>query len=190
MIVTLTLLDQVGVKYGRMLSDLGGGHARRIMARAMTYETKKAFTVVKRTLRTQTSAPMGAILAAIKIKPASVGSLEAGILGRGPYLKIGLFKAKQGKSGSSATVWGKRQSFPSSFGAPGGPRREDPALAAAFGGNPMVRLGSTKYPINALYGPNIAKELVKDAVPPAFFAVYANVPDRVVKEIAAVLRGF
>lgn len=192
MILSVTLLDQIGVRYGRMLSALGKGTARKIMGRALNYEGKKAMTVVKRVLRKQTSAPSGAINAALREKRAGVmgGALEYGILGRGPYLKIGLFKPRQGARGASAVVWGKGQSFPSAFGAPGGPRREDPTLAGIFGGNPMVRLGASKYPINALYGPNIAKELVRDATPPAFFAVFAGVPDRVAKEIAAVLRGF
>jgi hypothetical protein len=170
--------------YGAQLRALGEHKAKQVMARAMNYEGRKAFTAVKRALRVQTSIKYSAINQSVKFMKSSArgATLETAIVGRGNYLTLKYFSPKQLKSGVSAKVWGKRQRFKGAFGAPGSP------AAAKLHGTPHKRIGKKRFPIKPLYGPNLAIEMVRDNPPKVFLVSSEQIAARIAAEIAAVLR--
>lgn len=186
--VIVNPLDQIAERYGEKLLQLGGPLARRVMVRALNHEGRKAYTQVKRALRAQTSIPTTIIASGTRFRNAAAkgDALETAIEGRGKHLSLKLFAPRQFSYGAAATVWGKRQRFKSAFGAPG----DNPALVAALGGHVFHRMSAARLPIEKLWGPNIATEMVRDKSREAFLAASSQIPDRVAKEIAAVLRGY
>jgi hypothetical protein len=187
-VIIINPLDHIAQRYGEQLLQLGGPKARLVMARALNYEGRKAHSEVKRTLRGQTSIPSGLIAACTRFRNASAkgGALETSIDARGNHLSMKLFRPRQFAYGAAATVWGKRQRFRSAFGAPG----DNPAVVGALRGHVFHRVSSARLPIQKLWGPNLAIEMVKDQSRETFLAASARIPDRVAKEIAAVLRGY
>jgi hypothetical protein len=186
--IVIQPLDQVMASYGKALARLSGAEAHKVMARAINYEGKKAFTVVKRALAKQTSIPRDLINAGTRFKPAGVAAgnaLEAAIIGTGRELPLSKFGARQFKAGVRAKVWGKLETFRGQFMGP-----RPGVIAAKLKGRTWVRRSKARLPIKQTYGPSIPKELVKDQTAATFQAAVPSIVDRVGKEIAAVLRGF
>lgn len=181
-------LDGILKRYGDQLTGMGQGKARRVMGRAVNYEGARMFTQVKRSLRQQTSIPTAIIAKGTKTIKASTGgagAIEFTIVGTGKPLSLKLFTPRQFGPGTKATVWGHRQLFPHAFM---GPRPGQ--IASSLGGNVFVRSGRRRLPIEMMFGPGIANELVKDQAAQSFYTSLPRILDRVGKEIAAILRGF
>ncbi|RWX72565.1 hypothetical protein [Mesorhizobium sp. M2A.F.Ca.ET.039.01.1.1] len=181
-------LDDILARYGSALEGLGKGKATRVMGRALNYEGQRAFVQVKRALRKQTSIPTAMINRGTKTVKASTkagGALQFAIVGTGRPLPLKVFGPRQFGAGTKATVWGRRQLFPGAFM---GPRPGE--IAPRLGGQVFHRDGKSRLPIEMLYGPGIANELVKDESAQSFYEALPRILDRVGKEIATVLRGF
>jgi len=187
-------LDDIMKRYGNALGALGEGKATRVMARALNYEGQRAFIQVKRTLRKQTSIPSEVINKGVRTQKAStkVGSaLEFAIIGSGRPMSLKYFQPRQFAAGTKATVWGRRQLFPGGFMGP-----RPGVLAPKLNGNVFHRtsaqtwIGGKRTPIERLFGPGIANELIKDQSAQAFYSALPRIVERAGKEIAAVLRGF
>jgi hypothetical protein len=188
-VITIRALDGILKRYGNQLKSLGQKQAVKVMARALNYEGRRVYTLIKREVAKQSSIPYGQVSAGTKFKSSSTAmssSLTASITAVGSYLTLPPFKPRQLKSGVSATVWHKRQRYKRSFGAPG----DKPGVVAALGGIPYHRAGKARLPIKPLFGANIAVELVRDAPPQIFQAAQSFIVARIEKEIAAVLRGY
>ena len=181
-------MDQIAALYGAQLAGMKPAKASRIMGRALNYEGQRAFVAVKRVLRQQTSIPAGHVNRAMRTARASTtgGAIQFAIIGRGSELSLKLFKPRQFKAGTKATVWGKRQTYPGSFMGP-----RPGVLGGKLRGHVFVREGSkARLPIKRMSGPSIPKEMVKGQSREAFEGSMPRVVDRVGREIAAVLRGF
>ncbi|MEE9923994.1 MAG: hypothetical protein PBV01_11600 [Brucella anthropi] len=180
-------LDSILERYGDQLTSLGSGKARKVMTRSLNYEGQRAYVQVKRALRIQTSIPSPVINKGVKTRRASMkgDALEFSIIGSGRPLSLKYFKPRQFRVGSKATVWGRRQTFPGAFMGP-----RPGVLAPKLNGNVFHRTGSGRFPIERLFGPGIANELVRDQSAQTFYGSMPRIIDRVGKEIAAVLRGF
>jgi hypothetical protein len=182
--VVLRPLDMIMARYGQQLRELGADKSRKIMARALNYEGRKSFTLVKRAIRDQSSVSYEAINKGTKFMGTSTGAsaaMRTVIDADGEYLVLKYFKPRQIRMGVSATVWGKRQRYKGAFGAPGG----RPELST-----PFHRLSRKRYPIKPLFGANLAVEMVKDTPPAIHAGSVPRIADRIEKEIAAVLRGY
>ena len=188
-VVKLRMLDDILARYGNQLASLGQKQAVKVMARALNYEGRKVYTLIKRGIARQSSIPYGMVNAATKFRSAatvSSSNLTASIVASAGYPTLKPFKARQTAAGSSATVRQKRITYRSSFGAPG----DRPKVTARLGGIPHMRVGKSRLPIKTLYGPNVADELMRDAPPKLFEAAKAAIIARVEKEIKAILRGY
>lgn len=187
-VIAITPLDRIRERWGQDLDKLANpAVAHKVMARAVNYEGRKAFTRVKRALVKQTSIPNPIVQRSMKFRPASTkgGAIEAAIVGRGSELSLKLFGPKQFKPGTRAKVWGRAQMFEHAFMGP-----RPGAIAPKLGGHVFHREGSSRLPIGKLYGPSVPKEMVKDQTAQEFYASCGMIVDRVGKELAAVMRGF
>ena len=180
--------DSVMKRFGNQLGALGEGKARAAMARAVNHTGAKTYTAVRRALAQQTSAPVAIIRKEVQLRKAAhkgTGAIEAVIRGRGSELPLGVFKPKQFSYGVRVKVWGKVQQYKSMFGAPG----RNPKLVARLGGQPHIRVGKERFPIQRAYGPSLPKEMVKDATREAFLTVSKDVLEkRLEHEIGRMLK--
>ena len=173
--IRISLADQVLSRFGNQLGALGGGLARTVMARALNHEGDKGRTQVKRALVRQTGIKFGMVNKAMKTVRASANMLTYVLEAKGDETNVSFFGARQGKRGVSAAPWGRRQVFKSTF------------MIAGYGGRTYKRTSGNRFPIKAVYGPNIARELVKNETAAAFRNASGGIADRVAHEIARVL---
>lgn len=190
--IEITPRDQVLIRYGNRLGALGD-KAPVVLARALNHEGAKGFTQVKRILVKQTGIRYGMISRAVQAKRATRVSLVYEIEATGNETNLNLFGAVQRKKGVSARPWNVRRMFPHSF------------IIQRYGGKAYLRVGSasaatadklaeygikrtSRFPIRQVYGPNIAREIVKDDSRAAFEAIAPKLVDRVGHEISRELK--
>lgn len=144
-----------------------GDKAPPALARAINRTVDMVYTQTVRSLVKQTSAPRKIVVASLRKRKASAGGvLEGAVEARGKELSLKLFKPKQFKAGTKATVWGKRQMFPGAFMGP-----RPGVVAGALGGHVWVRTSKARTPIKKLFGPSIPKEMIKDETAAQFQAI-------------------
>lgn len=188
-IITVRPLDAIMAKYGEDLRRLGDrSKVQRVIARAANYEGRKTFTRVKRAVRKQTSIPGTVVQRSTKFlraRTSGMGAVEVAILGTGKPLSLKVFGVRQNARGVRARIWGKSKQLDHGFMGP-----KPGAIAAKLQGHAYVRAGKSRMPIERMFGPGIANELVKDESAAEFRASQPMIIARVAKEIAAVLRGY
>ncbi|CAH1657098.1 conserved hypothetical protein [Hyphomicrobiales bacterium] len=119
---------------------------QRAMREGLQEGGKKTLTQVRRALRTQTG--VKAYRAILERTHGSMaGDLAYVIRGEGKGMPIGNFRVGVNSKGVLAFPWGTAHQFKRSF---------------AVGGRYRARTTSARFPIRALYGPSVAKEIVKD----------------------------
>ena len=173
--VIITPRDQILARFGNQLGALGEGEAKAVMKSALWRGGNEARTQIKRVLSKQTGIKYGMIDKAMQTKFREKPDLLYELEVTGEETNLNLFGAIQRKKGISARPWNQRRIFKGTF--------------FAYGGKVFRRVGPARWPIKPAYGPNIARELVKDetrkfwetAVPPAIMK-------RVEHEIARRLR--
>ena len=133
--------------------------ARQAMAEGLNEGGDRERTQVRRALRHQTGvSKAGTITSHTDSRRASAGSLEYVIRGLGKGLPIRDFPVSAGThSPVVARPWGVAHKFERSF------RTSRKGLLRA-------RRGASRFPIRALYGPSVAKEIVKDETAAEFTA--------------------
>ncbi len=85
---------------------------------------------------------------------ASPATLTAKIIGRSRYSLLSEFAARQTRRGVSAAPWRSRRAFRGSF------------FISGKNGNQLVvhRVGKSRLPIKAMYGPGVGREMERDPV--------------------------
>lgn len=176
-------------KYHNQLGALGIDKARVAMSRALNRTASVAHTAVRKALAAQTSIPAGIIRGQVKLKKSAQqgsGPLEAVIYATGSEIPLEKFKARQTPDGASAIVWGRRQVYQGTFGAPG----DNPNVVSKLGGAIYHRTSKSRLPIERTYGPSIPKEMIKDETLKTFESmVDERLADRLAHEIARMLPG-
>jgi hypothetical protein len=172
--IVITPQDQILARYGNRLGALCD-KAPVALARALNHEGAKGFTQVKRVLVKQTGIKYGMIGRAVKAKRATRVNLVYEIEATGNETNLNLFGPAQRKKGVSARPWNVRRIFPSTF------------IVKAYGGKVYKRTGAKRFPIKQLFGPNIAREIVKDDSRQAFEAITPKLVDRVGHEISFLM---
>lgn len=183
--VVVDQADDILVRYGKGLAEIGAGKARVVMARAVNHTIRKANTQVKRALVRQTSAPRAVVESQVRMQlsPHNGGGAIIGVIeATGRPLSLRLFGPRQFSYGTRARVWGRSQRFPSAFMGP-----RPGVVAARLGGHVWARVGAKRMPIRMLFGPSLPTELVLDQSKAAFLQAAAGLAPRVGHELARIL---
>jgi hypothetical protein len=158
------------------MASLASETGRKALALAINHTLARAETQVKRALVKQTGLKAGAVKAELKRFSANAGRLEGEIKGSGRYHALAEFGARRTAAGIKAAPWNTARVFPSTF------------FVQRYGANVFKRTTRHRFPVKALYGPAIPKEMVKDAARQSFEqTVEARLPDRVAHELTRLL---
>lgn len=163
------------LRFEEAIEQLGEGKARTAGMRAMNHTMRKGLTRVRRVLVKQTSIPRGDVVAGTKFVKAGRASLECRIDATGRHLPLSKFNAGQFSYGVRAKVWGRMQRFKSAF------------IVPAYAGGVYHRVGPKRFPIEQLWGPNLAVELLKDESAHTFWGLAHQVHVRLNHEVARML---
>jgi hypothetical protein len=166
--------DQVLARYGNALAALGEGRAGTALSRALNHEGDKGRTQVKRALVKQTGIKYGDVNKAMATIRATIATLTYALKARGDEINIAWFGGVQRRKGVSAAPWHKRRIFRHSF------------IVPRFG-RAFIRTSKSRLPIHPLYGPNLARELVRDSSAAAWQGGVAHIVARVGHEIGRML---
>ena len=166
--------DQVLSRFGNQLAVLSEGQARTVLSRALNHEGDKGRTRVKRALVEQTGIKYRAVNKAMNTIRATPATLTYTLKTRGDETNIAWFGGVQRRKGVSAAPWNKRRIFARSF------------IVPRFG-RAFIRTSKSRLPIRPLYGPNLAREVVKDSTASAWQSGVANIVARVGHEIGRML---
>ena len=166
--------DQVLARYGNQLGALSEGQVRTALSRSLNHEGDKGRTQVKRALVKQTGIKYGAVDKAIVTVRSTPATLTYTLKAGGDETNIASFGGVQRRKGVSAAPWNKRRIFARSF------------IVPRFG-RAFIRTSKNRLPIRPLYGPNLARELVKDSSAAAWQSGVANIVARVGHEISRML---
>lgn len=143
--------------------------ARRAMVDGLNEGGDLLRTQARRDLRAQTGVlKAGSITKRTGSRRATSGSLEYMITGSGKGMPIREFRVKAGQGVPvTASPWNVSHTFARSFET----KRQHKLMA---------RRGATRFPVRALYGPAVSKEIVKDQTAADFEAQAAPTVERVV----------
>lgn len=141
--------DKIHERFGRTLQFVADKDARVIFMRALNRGGDQARTQVRRSLVAQTGIKYGLINKAVTEDRATPGNLAYSLIAVGDETNLSLFNAKQRKKGVSAAPWKKRRIFKSTF------------IVGGYGGKVFRRKSKERGPLAPLWGPNIAREIVK-----------------------------
>lgn len=160
--------DHVLERYGEKLKSVSDKDARRVMMRALNRGGDQARTQVRRSLARQTGIKYGLIHKALDTERARPNNLVYQLVAVGNETNIALFRAVQRKKGVSAAPWKKRRIFKGTF---------------FVGSKIFRRKGKDRLPIKEVYGPNIAREALRDPTKAAWRKVDGYVEKRLVHEL-------
>ncbi len=169
-------LDAAVARYADRIAAVPA-RARGAMAEGLNEGGDLERTQVRRALRQQTGVTKaGTITKHTGTKRASVGNLEYTITGLGKGLPIKEFPVSAGVGAPvTARPWRVAHRFERSF-------------QTSAKGLLRARRGSSRFPIRALYGPSVAKEIVKDETAEEFNANAGHRVERaVIKRLGRML---
>lgn len=169
-------LDAAIARYADRIAAMPG-RARQAMAEGLNEGGDLERTQVRRALRQQTGvSKAGTITSHTKSKRASAGNLEYTISGLGKGLPIRDFPVRSGIGAPvTARPWNVSHTFERSF-------------QTSRKGMLRARRGASRFPIRALYGPSVAKEIVKDDTAEEFSAHAGQRVERaVIKRLGRML---
>lgn len=181
--------DEHLARYANQLGALGAGQAARIMSMALNQEGDKGRTRVRRALMEQTGIRSHQIRKVLRTKRAGPGHLAYELEAKGDETNISMFGLKvtwhEGSAMGqirkmqtvSAAPWNTRRVFPGVFSIP------------QFGNKVFKRWGKERFPLKAVYGPNLAREIVKAQSRTEFGTIAPKVGVRVGHLLGLVLSG-
>lgn len=170
-------MDVTRLHFEKALGQVGERLARLAFSRALNRDGNKTRTQVKRALRGQTGIKAGTINAGISTRPSSPSTLTYIIEGRGKPLPLSHFGARQFSYGVKASPWNVARKFASAF------------IVNAYGGNAFHRLSSSRFPIEGMFGPGVANELIKDESADTWRDAQPEVIRQATEQIARMLPG-
>ncbi|MGI3902474.1 MAG: hypothetical protein ACRYGP_16900 [Janthinobacterium lividum] len=135
-------------------------------------------TQLQRALKQQTNVKAySSITSRVRPLMAHEGGLQYQIVVKGGAIPIKEFPVHLTLRGVDADTWGVEHLFARSFGIKG-------EGVEGF----RARLGSARFPIRKLKGPNLAKELDRGVVPSVFtFAAREFIPPALLRQLASAL---
>ncbi|WP_406856671.1 hypothetical protein ABEG18_03280 [Alsobacter sp. KACC 23698] len=172
--IELSARDQILSRYANQLSAIGT-NGPVALRDALNREGDKGRTQIKRALIRQTGIKYSQIEKATRTIRASTSRLTYELRASGEETNLNLFAAKQGAEGASARPRNVRRLFPHTF------------IVGRYGAKVFKREGGARHPIRQVFGPNIAREIVKGESRHTFEAIAPRLTDQVGKMIARFL---
>ncbi len=186
--LTITVRGSGLEKFEKALDALADGKARRIYSMALNKTGAKVNTQVKRAVSRQMGVSQSAVVrhGGLRLRKAWPGNLEASIESSGEHMPVKDFRPRQGRKGVAAAPWNTRRTFGGTF----------LDKAGTAGGHVFKNTGKfnrrsgRRNAIDALWGPAVPKELVRDESAAAFHRVAATeLPTEVARAIQVVTKG-
>lgn len=173
------------------LTNVSSGRARAGLRRAINHTGDRTFTAVKRALAQQVGLSQQALFSngrTIKRFRASNATMQYVIATSGRAIPMMEFKPSVSRTrGVRVKMWDQRFHFPHAFQIGAGARWGSGNLRS---GGIYQRLTKSRFPLEALLGANINKELVKDMVAATFEQVVSSrLPARTAHEISRLTNG-
>ncbi|MFK8251963.1 hypothetical protein [Ancylobacter terrae] len=143
---------------GRLAVRVEGADAK-LLAQTLNRFMAPTVTTVRRELATYTGAGYGRVSQVVTPRKASATVLTFQVDAKDGWMSLKEFKPREVRSGTSASPWAKRRLFTGAFMMGGriGNRVPIPSL----GGHVFVRAGKGRLPLHKLFGPNLAREMVR-----------------------------
>lgn len=153
--------DEHLAQYGNQLGALGGGQAARLMAMALNREGDKGRTRVRRAVMEQTGIRSHQLTKAIRTKRAGPGRLAYEIEAKGTETNISMFGLKV--TWREGSAMGQIRMLQTVSAAPWNTRRVFPGVFSIkrFDNKVFKREGKGRFPLKPVFGPNLAREIVK-----------------------------
>ena len=163
------------VKVDMTATKVNAAKIPQAIARGLNESGDLVRTRVQRALKGQTNVKSyRSITSRIRTVRAFAGSLHYDIVATGKGIPIEEFPVAVTGKGVDAKTWGVDHIFKRSFQETSGKLR--------------ARLGSSRFPIRALYGPSLPKELGRGEIPGVFASATAQfVPPAIIKYLARAL---
>lgn len=159
-----------------LMQQLADGKVQLAMARAVKRIGDQAYGRIVKVLSKQVGTTQKAIRkVVIKSPPVPGRRIAYKIMAASPALSLKEFNPKAASGGVVAGPWGNRRVFPRAF------------ISDVKGGHVYARKGVQRLPIRKLWGPSIAKELLKDQALAEFEKAVAELPARLRHELEAIL---
>lgn len=159
------------------------------LRRAINHTGDKCYTIVKRTLTKQMGLSSQKLFKdgrTLVKRRASGGHFEYQIVSGGRAVRANEFRHHIHGKGITFYPWGNKHNIRSAFVINRGAAWAKGTLKNT---NFYRRRTKSRFPLEALYGPNLNKELVKDATAAAFYQVAGQLPARVEHEIRVITNG-
>ena len=161
--------------YARALASMGDMRARQVLSAALNKTGDKGRTKIKRALAQATGVKYGQI--PMRTIPSTPGTLTYTIEQPGDETNLNLFGARQGARGVSARPWGVRRTFPGTF------------LVASWGNKVYSRDSASRFPVSPLWGPNLAREILKEEPVKQFDSATDELQRQVENQLRRALMG-
>ena len=163
------------VKVDVTLPKVNASKVPQAIARGLNEGGDLVRTRVQRALKVQTNVKnYRSITSRVRTVRAFAGGLRYEIVATGKGIPIAEFPVAVTSKGIDAKTWGVDHLFKRSFQEANGKMR--------------ARLGSSRFPIRALYGPSLPKELGRGDIPGVFASATAQfVPPAIAKHLARAL---
>ena len=164
------------VRVGFAPVKMSGAKVPQAIARGLNEGGDLVRTRVQRALKAQTNVKSyRSITSRVRTVRAFAGSLQYEIVASGKGIPIAEFPVSVTSKGVDAKTWGVDHLFKRSFSEGGT-------------GKLRARVGTARFPIRKLYGPNLGKELVGPEVQRVFASATAEiVPPIIAKHLAKAL---
>lgn len=168
--------DTILGRYHNQLLALGD-KATIAMRDTLNREGDKGRTQIKRALVLVTGIKYGLLNRGFVTLRARRDRLAYEMRQRGDETNLNLFGAVQRQKGVSARPWNVRRMFQGVF------------IIGQYGRKVFRRKGKSRFPVEQLWGPNLAREIVKGEPADHFRAISFRLADTLAKQIARHLPG-
>jgi hypothetical protein len=185
--IALNLNDQAMKRFGAQLEALGKGGAAKVMARALNHEGDKVRTQVRTAISKQTGILKGRLN--LITHGANESNLTYTLTTTGRETNVAAYKGRQVEKGVSAAPWGNRRIFEKAFMLKSKKGVQGAVGAGTEGGTLLafIRKPGERKKLHPLYGPNLARELIKDESKEAFERNVGMIVDRIGHEIGFLI---
>jgi hypothetical protein len=157
--------------WAREFRTLGSDMSRRVMSDALNKAGEKARTDVKRALVKSTGLPYREISSGMRTTKSTPATLTFTITENGREHNLRDFKARWLRPGVKAQPWGHSKLFPGTF------------QIKRWGSRVFRRVGASRLPIEGLWGPNPAREMIKREPLTAFTTVSDNLVPQIINQL-------